>query len=712
MRSSLNTLDCYRCQRTLSSPVSFAIHLVPAAMRLQYGIIAASLCILGTVRTQPSSEASLGQSAYTVSAGFPTSAFSSYYFPPSATQEPQPILHDNVLNITYPLNLTNPDTLPAVDKDPVYYPHSIANVSNVTAASLIRAAITNITSIVEANNGASNCTRCQAALAVAKSVAQVAPTRVPDLLVSLCKQFQFKSNATCTNNYAATSFGAIWTQVLAFADVTGLDGRYICNDLSTTFCPAPTVSPLDTTGLFPKPKPANASAPKASGEHVKVLHLSDFHLDPRYAVASEANCTSGLCCRTNVHASGLTLPQVELPAPLYGAFRCDTPYYLGLAALQAIGPLTGTTKDSPFAWTIYTGDLVSHDSQNQLSRAYTEYTESSIYGMFREYIGSPVFPVLGNHDSNPEAIDAPHSEPDGLGQQFSWNYDHVAALWQQNGWIDATTAQEARLHYGAYSVKNQFGLRIITLNTDFWYRSNFLNYYNMSNPDVSGMQVFLVQELQAAEDAGERVWIIGHVLTGWDGSNPLPNPTDLFYQIVDRYSPHVIANVFFGHTHEDQFMIYYANNRSDTTSASALTTGWIGPSVTPLTNLNSGFRMYEVDKFTFDIYEAYTWYSDVSSFPDLNTSSTGPTYQFEYSTREAYDIGWPKDAPLNATYWHAVTEAMEKDVSLVSKFNTFEGKTSMMTPNCTSEACAQAKICYMRSGSAPLGRQCPQGYVM
>jgi hypothetical protein len=44
------------------------------------------------------------------------------------------------------------------------------------------------------------------------------------------------------------------------------------------------------------------------------------------------------------------------------------------------------------------------------------------------------------------------------------------------------------------------------------------------------------------------------VLTGWDGSNPLYNPTDLFYQIVDRYSD-TIANIFYGHTHEDFFNV-------------------------------------------------------------------------------------------------------------------------------------------------------------
>jgi len=217
----------------------------------------------------------------------------------------------------------------------------------------------------------------------------------------------------------------------------------------------------------------------------------------------------------------------------------------------------------------------------------------------------------------------------------------------------------------------------------------------------------LIQELQAAEDAGERVWILGHVLTGWDGSNPLLNPTDLFYTIVDRYSPHVIANVFFGHTHEDQIMIYYANNGTVQNASQALTIGWIGPSITPGTNLNSGYRMYEVDTGSFDIYEAYTFYADVNSFPSLST--TGPTWKFEYSTRDTYAIGWPDNAPLNATYWHQVTVAMEANRTLVEIFNTFQGKSSVRSPNCTSDACAKAKVCYMRSGSAALGRQCPQG---
>jgi len=36
----------------------------------------------------------------------------------------------------------------------------------------------------------------------------------------------------------------------------------------------------------------------------------------------------------------------------------------------------------------------------------------------------------------------------------------------------------------------------------------------MDRPDPNGIIAFMVEQLQAAEDAGERVWIIGHIPIG------------------------------------------------------------------------------------------------------------------------------------------------------------------------------------------------------
>lgn len=45
----------------------------------------------------------------------------------------------------------------------------------------------------------------------------------------------------------------------------------------------------------------------------------------------------------------------------------DSPYSLVLSTLNAIPELAGT-QDTGFAWSVYTGDLVSHDPENELSR--------------------------------------------------------------------------------------------------------------------------------------------------------------------------------------------------------------------------------------------------------------------------------------------------------------------------------------------------------
>ena len=211
----------------------------------------------------------------------------------------------------------------------------------------------------------------------------------------------------------------------------------------------------------------------------------------------------------------------------------DTPFALALSALESIPALTDT-KDTGFAWTIYTGDLVSHDPDNQLSRfvlVSSIYDRSSsfictgatlniprysafnlhlfislftvqqtvLYDLFKEMLGTgPVYPALGNHDSYNQSVavcvfgayglyhlraqDAPHALGGALADQFSWyvlivkiillliscrNYDHVAGLWETEGWLPDAAVQLSRAQYGAYMVQRTDGLRIITLNADF-----------------------------------------------------------------------------------------------------------------------------------------------------------------------------------------------------------------------------------------------------
>ena len=71
-----------------------------------------------------------------------------------------------------------------------------------------------------------------------------------------------------------------------------------------------------------------------------------------------------------------------------------------------------------------------------------------------------------------------------------------------------------------------------------------------------------------------------------------------------------------------------------------------------------------MDATTFDVLDAHTWRSDVNSYPTLDEQqdvlapTAGPSWIYEYSTRDTYgaNITWGPNDPLNATWWHHVTE--------------------------------------------------------
>lgn len=64
-------------------------------------------------------------------------------------------------------------------------------------------------------------------------------------------------------------------------------------------------------------------------------------------------------------------------------------------------------------------------------------------------------------------------------------------------------------------------------------------------------------------------------------------------------------------TYSDFRQIFYANNGTNMSAETALAQAWIAPSITPLTNLNSGFRVYEVDSSvgsTFALFSSHPTY--------------------------------------------------------------------------------------------------------
>ncbi|KAI9844047.1 MAG: hypothetical protein M1838_002338 [Thelocarpon superellum] len=565
------------------------------------------------------------------------------------------------------------------------------------------------------------CAKCVASVEVMHLAALTQPVAtVTNLLIRACNTFKFSiSAATCESEFGGVGhLGPYWAQLLAQMSLATGDMHAFCH-YRYKVCDTPPVIEIDESAWF-GPQPANkTTAPPPSGKTVNVLHLSDWHLDSRYDIGSEANCSQSMCCRpysTNKdYKTDAMNPAV--PASRFGYFECDAPADLTLSVFDAMPQLVNM---STIAFSIFTGDIVSHDNDDQLSRAYVEYEENATYATFKAGLGKiPIYPTLGNHDSLPVAYNTPNNiRGDGKANAMSWNYELLSSLWQQDGWVDGAAASYASKHYGAYAMTTPQGLKIISINTDFWYKDNVFNFYNFTNPDNSGVLQFLIDELSASEQADQRVWIIGHVLSGYDGTNPLPNPTALFYSIVRRFSPATIAGLFWGHTHEDQLMIYYdyasssltgspaTRNTTDVDYNQPLSVGFIGPSVTPLTGLNAGWRLYEVDAATFEVTNMETYIANIS---DSSSWGSAPEWKLEYDARKTYDAhsAWPASAPLNASFWHGVTEKMLQHPELVETYNLLETKSSVLTQDCSSKDCVSQKVCYIRSGSAALGKACP-----
>ncbi|KAG5357349.1 Sphingomyelin phosphodiesterase 2 [Yarrowia sp. C11] len=575
------------------------------------------------------------------------------------------------------------------------------------------------------------CGKCLSALQLGKTIALQNDKVIPEILIKLCEKYHWEEFCTVEYqgfNFGVASKGAHIANVLTLIDPTGIDGEYLCYYQVRKSCPLPPTPKYNLTGWWPE-KPKNLSLPKSEGETFNVVHLSDFHVDLRYQVGGEANCTGGyhMCCVDALHngpAYKANYTDIVLPAQKFGSYDCDIPQILLEDSLANVAKI-GANKSFEFG--IFTGDMVSHDIDSWFSLAKIIESEEDVYYNMKKYLGDiPIYSTFGNHDSFPYAQQAQNKS--GFLGEFIWNAQLSADLWKDYGWIDEETQAEAIHTYGSFAVNTKRGLRVISLDSNLWYQANYYNYWNMTDPDTSGLMKWLVDELVDAEKKGIRVWIMAHVPTGGGTGNAMPHQTEVIRQIIDRFAPETIVALFFGHTHEDQFNVYYAGNGTDNSLENALTVGWISQSVTPLHNYNPSWRYYEVDTKTFEIVNSINYYAQLNKTfeydmdkPELSNSTTFPhiTYPprkpdekldwiFEYSARDVYDPDhkWPKTAPLNATFWHNAIQYIVTNDTGREDYLKYEYRESPFVPDGSSPEYIKNMYCYFSSGTVPAVYEC------
>lgn len=125
--------------------------------------------------------------------------------------------------------------------------------------------------------------------------------------------------------------------VFAAGGVDGADGRAPWSFQPPIQLPRPPGTPRDATpspAAPPPPPPANRRL-----RTLRVLHLTDVHLDMSYAAGAEADCAAPPCCRRPAPSHSIVPPPPKAAnnadAGAYGEHTCDTPLLLLQSALDA-----------------------------------------------------------------------------------------------------------------------------------------------------------------------------------------------------------------------------------------------------------------------------------------------------------------------------------------------------------------------------------------
>ncbi|PMD25630.1 sphingomyelin phosphodiesterase [Hyaloscypha hepaticicola] len=534
-----------------------------------------------------------------------------------------------------------------------------------------RSTVSDIVSDIE---NAASCSACEALLVVLKVLAHTGNDNFVSVITEICILAGIEDDDVCAG--AIGLEGPILAHDLRVMTVGTRTSQLFC---LTVFglCQWPAIEAY-TVSMTPKPA---TSRPAPSGNcPLQVVHISDIHVDLSYETGASYNCTKNICCRPYTTADALG--NNNYPAGAYGEHTCDSPVTLEESLYSAIESLVPNK-----AFTIFTGDVVEGavwlvtdtEVTNDLNDAYSR----------MKSLGQ-TYAVVGNHDSSPVNSFPPGAVDTTISTQ--WAYDTMSSDW--SSWIGATAAAEANSNYGSYSVLTSEGLRIISVNTNFWYKQNFWLYEATMERDPSGQLAWLVTELEGAETAGERVWLMGHMPLG--SSDAFHDQSQYFDQIIQRFDA-TISAVFYGHTHQDEFEIAYSTPAAPT-AGTAVMVSYIAPALTP-TSGNPTFRVYDVDPVTFAILDYTVYYTNISS----PTYQSGPVWEKLYSVKEAYGslLTPPYTDPtaeLTPAFWHNVTVLFENDDAVFQAWYARRGR-DFSSATCTG-SCKTAFLCELRASQS------------
>lgn len=396
--------------------------------------------------------------------------------------------------------------------------------------------------------------------------------------------------------------------------------------------------------------------------------ITDIHYDDGYIVGSEADCGEPLCCRnnTNTKPSNTTIKD---PAGKWGNYKCDAPMIL----IQTMLKEMAAVEPNP-DFIVWLGDNVKHDIWEQTKEENLQATFNCTQFIKQAFPNTRVIPIFGNHEAYPTDQFAP---PPGM----DWLYSSLAQYWKD--WLPED-ALASFLYAGYYQTTTDDGLLVLALNMMYCDPLNFYLQQNSSKDPGNQLQ-WLEGALTQAQAIDQKVLIIAHIPPGMElkagPPNCLPEYSSEYATIISNFSDIIIGQLY-GHTHEDNFLVF----RDSETFRTPVSFGLVNPSITPYVGHNPAVRLITYEDSKKEFSGVFTYWVD------LNATNTQDemVFELEYHMPSDYNM-----SDLSPASWESFAEKMKEDKEL---FDLFYLHYYTMDSNHTCGfVCRRFAICAMQN---------------
>ena len=354
----------------------------------------------------------------------------------------------------------------------------------------------------------------------------------------------------------------------------------LCHKLG--FCPEgeETEDTYDYAIRLLKDKPENKKREGVdySAPTLKMIQLTDIHLDTKYIENGTVYCDEPVCCRE--------------PASTYSRKKSGKYGFLGRcdASVELLESFMDKAYELNPDFIIWTGDNSPHNSKNASQNDNYEASiivKNMLDEKFKNEI--PIYPALGNHEKYPSDLYI------GDEAELLENYGQIF-----KDYFYEEQAFETFRKYGYYTEKyKDTNLRIVVLNCllcDTW------NFYIIGGRHEAAKKEFIWLEevLRQAEKNGEYVYLIDHFPI--NSNFQLTECAQRLRALLDRFD-YIIRGFFSGHTHLDDI----SPVRTYFEPKPIININYIAPPLTTYPGRNPSFRQFILDSNTKNVidYQQY-----------------------------------------------------------------------------------------------------------